>query len=103
MQQQLKKGVLHLCALTVIEEKDSYAYEVFVTINEIIGISESTVYPILRKLVSEKYCETYFGETSEGQPCKYFKITDLGRQKIREMRNEWKEFVSQINTIIKEG
>ncbi len=103
MQTQLKKGVLALCVLSIVDDKDSYGFEIYHKVNEVIGISESTIYPILRKLVKDEYCETYLGESSEGQPCKYFKITNNGKDQIIKMRGEWNEFVFMINKLLKKG
>ncbi len=103
MQTQLKKGVLALCVLSIVDEKDSYGYEIYNKVNDVIGISESTIYPILRKFVKEEYCETYLGESNEGQPCKYFKITAEGKDQIIKMRGEWSEFVFMVNKILKKG
>ncbi len=103
MQTQLKKGVLALCVLSIIDEKDSYGYEIYQQVNKIIGISESTIYPILRKFVKEGYCANYLGESNEGQPCKYFRITQEGKEQIISMRGEWNEFVIMINTLLKKG
>ncbi len=101
MQTQLKKGVLALCVLSIIDEKDSYGYEIYQKVNNVIGISESTIYPILRKFVKEGFCVNYLGESKEGQPCKYFKITSEGKAQIIRMRGEWNEFVLMINMLLK--
>ncbi len=103
MQTQLKKGVLALCVLSIVGEEDSYGYEIYQRVNKVIGISESTIYPILRKFVKEGFCETYLGESTEGQPCKYFKITTEGKTQLISMRGEWNEFVLMINKLLKKG
>ncbi len=103
LQTQLKKGVLALCVLSIIDEKDAYGYEIYQKVNNVVGISESTIYPILRKFVKEGYCNTYLGESNEGQPCKYFTITQEGKTQIIKMRGEWHEFVLMINKILRKG
>ena len=50
MNVQLKKGVLELCVLSVLSEKDCYGYELVNEISKNIKISDGTIYPILRKI-----------------------------------------------------
>ena len=75
MSTQLKKGVLDLVVLSKIDEKDRYGYDIYQEISKHMIISESTIYPILRKIVKEGLCKTYLKESSEGPPRKYFKIS----------------------------
>jgi PadR family transcriptional regulator PadR len=100
MSAQLKKGVLDLCVLNIVMNEDSYGYDIYQNINEDLSISESTIYPILRKLVKEGFCETYLAESNEGPPRKYFKITELGEAKLKNLRNEWNGFYQTVNRMI---
>ncbi len=100
MSAQLKKGVLDLCVLNIVMNEDSYGYDIYQNINEDLSISESTIYPILRKLVKEGFCETYLAESNEGPPRKYFKITELGEVKLKTLRKEWNGFYSTVNKML---
>ncbi|MFK5883418.1 MAG: PadR family transcriptional regulator, partial [Candidatus Izemoplasma sp.] len=60
-------------------------------------ISESTIYPILRKMVKEDFCSTYLRESNEGPPRKYFKITKIGRIKLEELLSDWEKFEKVVN------
>ncbi len=97
---QLKKGVLDLCVLNIVLKEDSYGYDIYQNINSDLEISESTIYPILRKLVKEGYCETYLKESNEGPPRKYFKITKLGQTKLEVLRSEWNSFIHTVNNML---
>ncbi len=101
MNTQLKKGVLDLCILSIIKEKESYGYDIYQSINKILNISESTIYPILRKFVKENYCETYLQESTEGPPRKYFRITNVGASWLETLNQEWKNFQKTINILTK--
>ena len=59
---QFKKGVLELCVLSLISKKDCYGYEIVEVISRAIEVSEGTIYPLLRRLITEKYCTTYLKE-----------------------------------------
>lgn len=102
MDAQLKKGVLDLVILSYINKNESYGYDIYQYIDTRMGISESTVYPILRKYVNEKYCETYLQESNEGPARKYFKITQLGKAKLKQLIADYELFNGQVTTILNE-
>jgi len=100
MSTQLKKGVLELCVLNILERQDSYGYDIYQEINSNMFISESTIYPILRKLVKEGLCTTYLKESTEGPPRKYFKTTELGDTKLKSLKDNWLSFYKTVNSMI---
>lgn len=100
MNVQFKKGVLELCVLAVLEEKDCYGYELVHTISENIHISEGTIYPLMRRLSQEGYFTTYLKESSGGPPRKYYRLTDVGRKELDRQRSEWLEFMQGVRNII---
>ena len=65
-------------------------------------MNEGTIYPLLRRLTNEKYFETYLVESSEGPSRKYYKITILGKKRVKELKKIWKEFSTSVNDFIKE-
>lgn len=100
---QFKKGVLELCVLVILGKKDCYGYELVEKISTQIDISEGTVYPLLRRLKKEGYTTTYLKESTEGPPRKYYQLTNEGDIYLHELLEEWREFTSGVNTLIKEG
>jgi PadR family transcriptional regulator, regulatory protein PadR len=103
MNTQLKKGILELCVLAVLDKKDCYGYELVNEISKNIEISEGTIYPILRRLNQEGYFTTYLQESQEGPPRKYYKLTDLGKSTKEDLFKEWTELVKGVNNILIEG
>ncbi|MFV0556776.1 MAG: PadR family transcriptional regulator [Lactovum sp.] len=101
MDTQLKKGLLEICVLKILTKKDSYGYQIVKDLSEIIEISESTLYPILKRLEKNKYLEVYSVEYN-GRLRKYFKITEEGRQRIKEFIIDWED-VTVVFNFIKEG
>lgn len=87
---QLKKGFVEVCVLATLRKEPSYGYKIISDISEIIEISESTLYPILRRLETQMLLETYNQEFN-GRTRKYYKITTHGNEKINEFINEWRE------------
>lgn len=101
MDTQLKKGVLELCVLSILNSKDCYGYELVQTISDSIAISEGTIYPLLRRLRNEGSLETYLQESTDGPPRKYYRLTRTGHQTFEKNRLEWQTFFQNVNNILK--
>jgi PadR family transcriptional regulator PadR len=95
---QIKKGLLDICVLAVIDKQDSYGYQIIKDISACIQISESTLYPILKRLETG-LCLTTYSLEHGGRLRKYYHITALGKQRIRDFHEEWKE-LEQIHDFI---
>ncbi len=98
---QLKKGLLEFCVLTVLRKSDSYGYQIVKDVSDCIEISESTLYPILKRLESNGYLETYSVEHNS-RLRKYYRITEEGKNHINEFLNDWQQ-VMNIYHFIKGG
>jgi PadR family transcriptional regulator PadR len=96
---QFKKGVLELCVLYLLQNTDRYGYELTQRVDKHISLTEGALYPILRRLVKEGYCETYLKESSNGPARKYYKITEEGRNYLIELSSEWDVFVKNVSLI----
>lgn len=79
---QLKRGLLEYCVLAFLLPEPSYGYEIIKHISPIIHISESTLYPILKRLENQQLVTTYKEEYS-GRLRKYYRITAKGEEKLR--------------------
>ena len=93
MDVQLKRGLLDVCVLAAIKGEDSYGYKIIKDMKPYIALSESTLYTILKRLESVKMLTVRTAEHG-GRLRKYYHITDAGRKRIREFRDEWEEIVS---------
>lgn len=87
---QRKKGILEICILAAILKTDSYGYKIIVDISSIITISESTLYPILKRLEQQSALKTYSVEHN-GRLRKYYSITSIGKNMIKEYLDEWNQ------------
>ena len=95
---QLKRGLLEICVLTVLSRGDSYGYQIIKDVSPYIDISESTLYPILKRLEAAEALTVYSVEHN-GRLRKYYKITDMGQSKIYDFLEEWKEVMTVYNFI----
>ena len=96
MDSQLKKGILDVCVLYAISKSEIYGYKIISYLQGIIDISESTLYPILKRLEAGGYLTTRTAEHS-GRLRRYYKITVAGLAKFNSGRSDFIE----INTIYK--
>ena len=101
MDAQLKKGLLEVCVLAAIREKESYGYKIISDVAPYIELSESTLYPILRRLEASGAVTTRT-EVYNGRLRKYFRITPIGQDKIREFISTMDEF-KKISEFITQG
>ena len=95
---QLKRGLLDVCVLSSIKNEDSYGYKIVRDIQPYISISESTLYPILRRLESAEMLTVYSVEHN-GRLRKYYRINEKGLERLREFEDEWKEIEAVKNYI----
>ena len=100
MDAQLKRGLLEACVLSALNRHDSYGYQIIRDLGGCVEISESTLYPILRRLEAAECLEVYSVEHS-GRLRKYYHITDAGRQRIEEFQGEWEEILAIYRFVTK--
>ncbi|MBO5889207.1 MAG: PadR family transcriptional regulator [Clostridia bacterium] len=91
MDAQLKKGLLEVCVLSAIEREESYGYKIISDLAPYVEISESTLYPILRRLEGAGAVKTRTAEFN-GRLRRYFSITQIGLNKIKDFINAMENF-----------
>lgn len=98
---QLKRGLLDVCVLAAMRSEDSYGYKIIKDVKPYIELSESTLYTILKRLENAHMLTVHTVE-HEGRLRKYYHITEEGRQRIEDFKEEWKEVDSIYQFVIKE-
>lgn len=98
---QMKRGLLDVCVLAAIKDRDSYGYQIIKDIKPYVEISESTLYPILRRLESGQLLTVRSAEHN-GRLRKYYHITQLGLERIDSFRKKWEELLSIYKFVTKE-
>ena len=91
MDAQLKKGLLDVCVLAAIRKEESYGYKIISDLAPYIEISESTLYPILRRLEASGAVKTRCSEHN-GRLRRYFRITQVGLKRIDEFIETMEQF-----------
>ncbi len=101
MNAQLKKGLLDICVLAVLNREESYGYKILKDLGKLIDLSESTLYPILRRLETGN-CVTVRSVEHEGRLRKMYTITPTGKAQLVDFLSDWQE-VERIYQYIKES
>ena len=98
---QLKRGLLEVCVLAAVKKEDTYGYRIIKDISPYVSISESTLYPILKRLQAAGMIREYTVEHNS-RLRKYYSITDAGERRISEFLGEWSdvmrayEFINEV-------
>ncbi len=98
---QLKRGLLDVCVLAAIKNEDSYGYQIIKDMKPYVEISESTLYPILRRLEKAEMLTVRSAEHN-GRLRKYYHIEEAGLQRIEDFKEEWKEIMSIYSFVARE-
>ena len=101
MDTQLRRGMLDVCVLRSLTGGESYGYAIIKDILPYVTISESTLYPILKRLEGAG-CLTVRSAEHNGRLRKYYCITDRGRERISDFLTEWED-IMRAYSFVKEG
>ncbi|MCH5197474.1 MAG: helix-turn-helix transcriptional regulator [Oscillospiraceae bacterium] len=95
----ISAALLDALVLAVVAREDTYGYRITQDIRTAVDISESTLYPVLRRLQKEQNLETYDREF-QGRNRRYYHVTPKGRAALELYREEWKLHRKKIEDII---
>ena len=95
-------ALLDACVLSALREEDAYGYVLTQTLKETIEISESTLYPVLRRLQKDEFLATY-DVSWQGRNRRYYKITDKGMTMVVEYKDAWTDFRGRVDKLILGG
>ncbi|MBU6342038.1 MAG: PadR family transcriptional regulator [Bacteroidetes bacterium] len=101
---QMRKGVLELCILAIIDEEEFYPSDIIERLkaNDLIVV-EGTLYPLLTRLKNDGLLDYTWRESNAGPPRKYFKITDTGRQFLEALTLSWQKLVQSVDQTLQNG
>lgn len=92
-------ALLDAIVLSVVSKEGTYGYKITQDVRTVVEVSESTLYPVLRRLQKEGYLETYDMEF-QGRNRRYYKITDSGKNLLETYKLEWNEYRKGIDLIL---
>jgi PadR family transcriptional regulator, regulatory protein PadR len=98
--QQMRKGILEFCILSVLKDRDLYASEILDKLKEAkLLVVEGTLYPLLTRLKNAELLQYRWEESSSGPPRKYYTLTEQGNEFLNELKSTWEELQFAINQV----
>lgn len=96
---QLGSALLDACVLSVLDREDTYGYVLTQSVKEVVDISESTLYPVLRRLQKDGLLTTY-DQPISGRLRRYYAITAEGRTALKGYRAEWTDYKRKVERLL---
>ncbi|WP_273751874.1 PadR family transcriptional regulator [Leuconostoc mesenteroides] len=98
---QMSSELLDGCVLAILDKEDYYGYVLTQRVQGTISVSESTLYPVLRRLKNNQFVTTY-DQPYQGRNRRYYQITTQGRDRLASIRQDWVMFQANVDTLLKE-
>lgn len=99
---QIARGTLEYCILLMLDKKTCYGYEILQELSKspMLASTESTVYPLLRRLQKDRYLQSVWQDSAEGlPPRKYYSLTPLGKEYLEAMDKEWNHLLEAMSDL----
>ena len=96
---QLGSALLDACVLAIVDKEDAYGYSLTQQIQSVMEISESTLYPVLRRL-QKADCLTTYDQPYQGRNRRYYQITEEGRIRLLELLKEWQKYKEMVDCVL---
>lgn len=99
-QAQMRKGILEFCILSILTKGDAYPTEIIEKMKDAkLVVVEGTLYPLLTRLKNLGLLTYRWEESTTGPPRKYYKLTPVGKQFLKELEGTWDDLVKAVNKI----
>ncbi|MCL2632394.1 MAG: PadR family transcriptional regulator [Coriobacteriia bacterium] len=95
----ISAALLDACVLSQLSKKDSYGYEITNELSDRLKVSESTVYPVLRRLQTTGLLSTY-DKPFQGRMRRYYSLSEEGKTQLKAYRQDWQQFMSDISDLL---
>ncbi|MDR0569845.1 MAG: PadR family transcriptional regulator [Clostridiales Family XIII bacterium] len=99
---QVGSALLDACVLSVLQREDAYGYVLTQTLRETLGVSESTLYPVLKRLKRDGFLTTY-DQAYQGRNRRYYTITGRGMQQAEIYRRDWRVYRDNVDKLVCSG
>ncbi len=101
---QMRKGLVEPCVLAALRDGEAYGYQILQRLGsaESLGISESTVYPVLARLAAEELVRVRQAPSPAGPPRRYYRLTPAGHARLAEMTASWRQVASAVDELLEE-
>lgn len=102
---QMRRGAIEYCVLALLRDGDLYGFELTRALSAADGLvtSEGTIYPLLARLRQDGLVETFWQESSQGPPRRYYRLTDGGLSALEAFMVQWKKFRDTVDSLMEGG
>lgn len=101
MKSQMRKGMIEFCVLLILKRGDAYASEMIAALKEAhMIVMEGTLYPLLTRLKNDGLLSYRWEESTQGPPRKYYSITQLGHDFLKQLTLSWDEISGSVNILL---
>ena len=99
---QLRKGVVELAILAAIRRGETYGYRIVEQLKGLEGLelTESTVYPVLTRLASDRFLAVRTAESPSGPTRRYYRLTPEGERRLRQLAKSWRTVSQSLSALI---
>ena len=95
---QMRKGYLEYCILLILKKKPAYTSDIISELKDAkLIVVEGTLYPLLTRLKNSGLLSYTWIESNAGPPRKYYKLTPLGKEHLKELKKTWDELVDAVS------
>lgn len=99
---QMRKGILELCILAILNKKEAYPSEILDALrNTELIVVEGTLYPLLTRLKNSDLLTYRWEESTSGPPRKYYDITPQGVEVLTDLKSSWSTLADSVNNLLK--
>lgn len=99
---QMRRGAIEFCVLALLAERPRYGFELARDLAEAGGLvtSEGTIYPLLSRLRADGVVETYWEESTQGPPRRYYRLTRDGTSALSAFVVQWRRFRDAVDGLM---
>ena len=106
IERELKRGSLELIVLHLLAPGEAYGYEIVSKLtaqtNGALEVTDGTLYPVLYRLERAGFVKVRWETPDRGVPRKYYRLTDLGRDELEQLRHEWTSFAKSMAKLLRQ-
>ena len=92
-------ALMDALVLSIVAQEPTYGYKITQEVRAVMMVSESTLYPVLRRLQKDGCLDTYDQEFA-GRNRRYYRLTEAGRQRLADYRREWRDYRRSIDRLL---
>ena len=99
---QIGGAILDFVVLSILQHSDTYGYEITRQVRQILDVSETALYPALRRLERAGMLEIY-DQSFQGRNRRYYRLTEPGEELLTRQKKEWQKFKQDMDRLLEKS